>query len=1396
MIDLSAYPKFKQDVENKQTSVYPIAVINDEIYISTVKEVMGGITFYDYGLKLSNIKDSINLKSRTFKSLDVTFSLNNYPINNIRLSDDVDDWIGNQVSIYYKSQSCTSLDDCLPIYIGTIRNATYDDKSLNITAEDLSQTSFHKDVPIANLGNSNNVYSKNYINRYIPICYGEVDKAPAVIYKELESEGRLNIITDNVFGLNEKNITIEGLVSVGENLENNLMGNYNSPLFIYKDDYFRVLQEAADTGYFGEYESRVQFLFSSDNNYITIDKNFILDMPQNPPASNEFECMRVSFPSSIKMLKPDEDGDSVATGDGKYINLIDSTSRALDAVIDNPTFANDFLLNEYKVSNAEIPNNESIEEFEGFKEVHDLIPHRVDSDHFKSNIYYPRNLGYDENGNTGRLSYSWMVTAWCWTAAHLHKLEDGYRSAIRIIDMPPANLIKERLEIWLGENGYKADPDGDDILLPQARLQGQIRFNEELRTQWEVVNEIELPGSIGSNYSDHNSAAQLANENYAQDGKTVNFPACLFLFELDSTNDNNLSEGHNIYVGQMESLSIVDTSWVGGGGLFINLFPGGGENVDGTLFEDINEFTIFDPNDLIHQGESSSEPYPYGFNYRSYWNETALNTWSGVSSSCLAQEKWWARNGRSTAEDMNADRDRNIDTNEVYKSGQSCWCLYFPEGMNTDALMSHEISPGRPFLPNSGTRIKPGTFIPIAHWHSWDGGSTAYNTGQLLSYDYALNVNPNELLLDAGGVFPGSSLMLYMDMSNLSSSDSIDATTRTFPFGKLSCTFNPNELQGEDYLTDSNNNFKVRVSATEFGEFGETLYIDNDNDFTVTLMDVAGGDGDLNTIGSEKLWSSFDNEGNEDNLFEWALSEYQLTEWINPEEFTSMVLSYNLQGGNEKRISLINHIQTLGLMQFIGFENALDDNIYADTRGRVNTSSADDIFTNEAGQTLYKYINIGAAIDQSPNVLLQNPADIMYHFIEKELSHVDIVNRDNWADSRSLANSFKFAFSLKDKIDSKKLFEEFSQNCNLIPHFSTNNEFGFIGIPLSYPLVNHTIIQDDVISYKLKHTPISDIYTLVNVKYKKDYESDEYIKQTGYCDGYDFYGNGDMGVVSEGGNTLPGYRYGYYGLEREDNVLEFESDFIRDRDSAIALRDFIYKFYCNRYLIIECSLPLKYINIEVGDIIKFDKPIQEMKSFGNYYHISHVENGQTHYNSFIVTSTAKYANQIKLKVVNLHNCTTNSFSAGMGSLSRRSEIGMDGMVEGNEIQHLSLFDYNILYGILVSKQYKYTTSEQKRVADLTEGSNIDMQDLNILTQLISYSEPTEDDEDDIVLGLLGDVNQDGQVNVHDIIMIIAYILGDSEATEDLLEYGDFNEDGVVDVTDIVQMVDSILAGGG
>ena len=127
------------------------------------------------------------------------------------------------------------------------------------------------------------------------------------------------------------------------------------------------------------------------------------------------------------------------------------------------------------------------------------------------------------------------------------------------------------------------------------------------------------------------------------------------------------------------------------------------------------------------------------------------------------------------------------------------------------------------------------------------------------------------------------------------------------------------------------------------------------------------------------------------------------------------------------------------------------------------------------------------------------------------------------------------------------------------------------------------------------HTPITDIYTLVNVKYAYDYEEDDYKKETGYCDGYDFFGNGDgfSGYYING--LEDGYKYKNNGLEREGNILEFESKYIRDRDSALNLRNKIYLENCNRHLLINLSLPLKYTFLEVGDIVSFEKILNNLK---------------------------------------------------------------------------------------------------------------------------------------------------------------------------------------------------------
>ena len=186
MIDLSAYPKFKQDSEQSHVTIYPLVIIDNEYYMSTVKEVIveaeGGETlnFKDYNLKISNIKESTDIENRNFKINNVTLNLNNYEIDGQRLSDVLVFKINKDVEIYYKTQSWQYLSDCLPVYKGSLRKIDHDSSNVKITLEDLTQSRFHKDVPIANLGFSEHVLNKDYFNRPIPITYGYVDKAPAI----------------------------------------------------------------------------------------------------------------------------------------------------------------------------------------------------------------------------------------------------------------------------------------------------------------------------------------------------------------------------------------------------------------------------------------------------------------------------------------------------------------------------------------------------------------------------------------------------------------------------------------------------------------------------------------------------------------------------------------------------------------------------------------------------------------------------------------------------------------------------------------------------------------------------------------------------------------------------------------------------------------------------------------------------------------------------------------------------------------------------------------------------------------------------------------------------------------------------------------------------------------
>ena len=57
---------------------------------------------------------------------------------------------------------------------------------------------------------------------------------------------------------------------------------------------------------------------------------------------------------------------------------------------------------------------------------------------------------------------------------------------------------------------------------------------------------------------------------------------------------------------------------------------------------------------------------------------------------------------------------------------------------------------------------------------------------------------------------------------------------------------------------------------------------------------------------------------------------------------------------------------------------------------------------------------------------------------------------------------------------------------------------------------------------------------------------------------------------------------------------------------------------------------------------------------------------------------------------------------------------------------------------------------------------------------------------------MGDLNQDGSINVQDIILTINIILGASP-TDYQIWSGDLNQDGVIDILDIVLLINLILA---
>ena len=183
--------RFKNDTQGKDTYLVPLVVINNSIYLSTGKVTLDN-QHYDPLIKsLGNIKESIDIFEKKFKVSSVSMDFFNYEYNNEKLIDRffAGEIINASVDIYYKSQSAISLNDCIKVYTGYVKEITERSDLVALQVEDRTEQVLGKEIPY-NYTSSTGLPEEQR-NKPIPIVYGQVDRCP-LVYLDNDNEDNAN----------------------------------------------------------------------------------------------------------------------------------------------------------------------------------------------------------------------------------------------------------------------------------------------------------------------------------------------------------------------------------------------------------------------------------------------------------------------------------------------------------------------------------------------------------------------------------------------------------------------------------------------------------------------------------------------------------------------------------------------------------------------------------------------------------------------------------------------------------------------------------------------------------------------------------------------------------------------------------------------------------------------------------------------------------------------------------------------------------------------------------------------------------------------------------------------------------------------------------------------------
>ena len=1250
-------------------------------FTSTEVEVEANPTLFKANnLKVPSIKESIDLESRNIKINNITLTFSNQDGFSDLFA--TQNFLNKYVDIYWKSQSATALEECLPVYKAVIKRVDHDYKNVKLILEDLTQGVLHKEIPTSIVPIAN-AYNEKNVNKTIPMVYGRVDKAPCILWKDLSQD---TATEKYIYALPDRYDMPITNTTYSQHYGNDLVTPFqNTSLSVFAGTYLYVLNDYHHHAYAESsqaYTSGVQII--GEDNKVKLVQSFNAELPANSVADNIVQVVQRRIASTWSLI------DLVEEFFGVQYNYLGEDDNIYISNPENAISKDDSLYLQYSgipdnsVSSLEdINTEEGLITLDSFRTGNDLGNYSDDDSALEKWHWDDNEVG---GGGTDVTLFSMVASSSSSEMAN-QAFEDSYsKCAIRtmwdlqphheIVALPDAKKLYTLLNYW-----YDGDID-------------HLGYYDGFR--WGTPIDFNLGDEVVG-YSQYWRWAQESNYDFGGLGLVdAIFPRYMCRLErVDGTyiyitfqkdHEGNIQDGYNLNAIPEGSISVEFWDLMEQAGWYYAMPEeeeeegftfGGQQGVTDIPRYRINYLMAREVDEYHHDMTQHWKDYEYFLdsyrsNYKVGWNGTSPSMYSNTFESA-AQNDWEAYYRSITYWQGQTQANNPPDWNIFFS--QSQWHVLFLEDETFGAGTTE----------SSSVIAKKGTMIPTTQlnriWGSTNDGSPnsggSYKfPGQTMYPGSPENISSEYLSLQYGGsVSENRKLGMLFTLADSSAEDVVDDSSLTYFYGKIGFT-------GDEPGSELHS-LKLKFLEAD---------VDPDTSLAETLE--SQGVGTLSTIQLDQIGDNnsdfFDAQGNTDN----PTSE----SWKMPGSFNAGILRLEVifsAGAFGTNIPTAQNVKAevynLGVKHIMEISNALEKTFYVNTLGRNHYNSQN------------------------------TPTSIIRHIIENELEInltslglIDGLNEEdgNYSNIDGLLSGvFEMAFSQSKKISSKKLIEEIAKSSPLIPIFKSNSKLSFAMIKSSYEASDITIKSQDVIRSSFTRTKIENVKTIARVKYKKDYARDEYEKVTKYTDAYDFFGNGD----SPQSVYENAYKKDYYGLDPSnpgDSVLEIENDYIRDENTAKNLRDFLLAYHCQQHNIIKCRLPLTYVDIEIADIVEFDSLINGMKCYGEDYSLGedytqpYTRNGQEIYPYFMVTSVNKSIKSVDIECIQMHNLgrTPGIINPGSGDLNR------DGTIGTQDATALSNF-------IVGGESKEYFTEGQYLNCDMNFDGHLTEEDVILLMEL-------------------------------------------------------------------------------